>query len=196
MADATALLFPHDFAAPPAIAPQEKAPPPLTEGDLAAAREAGWQDGEQAGRTAALSAQSARAAEALTAIAQHLRDAQEAALAAAEANATALADVVIQTLATAFPTLADRYGADEIRRVIDLVRTALEQSADPEIRVHPSLADVVAEAVAPLRRPPRILPDAAIAPGDITIDWQDGGAARAAAPLWPKLMAALQPIGE
>lgn len=196
MADATALLFPQDFGAPPAVVPQAEAPPPLTEDDLAAAREAGRQEGEQAGRAAVLAEQSARTAEALTAIAQQLRDAQDAALAAAETNATAFADVVIQTLGTAFPTLADRYGADEIRRVIDLVRTALEHSVDPEIRVHPSLADVVAQAVAPLRRPPRILPDAAIAPGDITIDWKDGGAARAAAPLWPKLMAALQPIGE
>ncbi len=199
---ASLLLFPEDFAAahdaPPAPSPSP-ALPCITEDDVAAARAAGYADGERAGRDAACTELRVRVGEVLSLIATRLDAAHAAATQAAQANATALAHLLFDALGAAFPTLRARHGEAELRRVIAAVAPALTHESRVVVQVHPSLADAAAAELAALPThsgtAPRIEPHERIEPGDAVILWDGGSAVRDSAAVWREVLDALRPLG-
>lgn len=193
-------LFEEDFDAPSPSDLEVIAPPaaPLTQADIAAARE----DGIAEGRAAAC-AEAAVAAETLTATAdafmRELGSLREAMHTAAEENATAIARLLLDTLATLFPTLCTSHGEKEVRAVVSALLPGLAQESEVIIRAAPALADALAHEVA--RACPddaarvRILADIAVPPGDVRLRWHGGTATRDAATLWEAVAGVLAPSG-
>jgi flagellar biosynthesis/type III secretory pathway protein FliH len=200
--DAALLLFPHDFAAPPAplpAAPAAPAAPLFTEADLAAARDAGHAAGEAAARAAAAAARQDEATALLSTIAARLDGIADAATQAVDGCATSLARALFAALGAAFPALRATHGEAELRRVIAAVAPPLHRAAAFSVTVHPALAGAAAAALGPLtdaRAPaPEIVPDPAVALGDVRISWPDGSAVRDAEAVWQEIVAVLQPAG-
>lgn len=191
-------LFDEDFDAP--SDPEVIAPPaaPLTESDIAAARE----DGIAEGRAAA-SAEAAVAAETLAAAAdaliRELGSLRETMLATAEENATAIARLLLDTLATLFPALCARHAEKEARAVVAALLPGLTEEPEVVIRAAPRLVDALAHEVARAcpdgSRHVRIVADVAVPPGDVRLRWQGGTARRDAAALWEAVAEVLAPSG-
>ncbi len=202
MRDIATLLFQEDFARPaPAPPPPPSVPPPpmFDDTDMAAARAAGYDAGERAGRAAAAADVAARTVDALSVIAERLDALHDEAMQSVEVCATALARLLLGALGSAFPTLCARHGEAELCRVIATVMPALLRETGVVVRVHPALAGAVTAALAgvPARTapPPAVEPDATLAPGDVRIAWNGGGAARDSAATWRAVADVLQPLG-
>ncbi len=198
---AAMLLFPEDFAQARQQPPQQPEPPPpgFTPEDVAVARDAGFAAGERAGRDAAAAELRVRTAETLAVIATRLDGVHEAATEAAEASAAALAQLLLDALGAAFPTLRARHGEAELRRVIAAIAPALTREKQVVLRVHPSLAGAAAEVLATLPphtgAPPRIEACERIALGDAVVLWDGGSAVRDSAAAWREVAEALRPLG-
>ncbi len=193
-------LFDEDFDAPEPSDPEVIAPPaaPLTKADIAAARE----DGIAEGRAAAC-AEAAVAAKTLAgaadALIRELACLREAMHAEAEANATAIARLLLDTLATLFPALCARHAEAEACAVVCALMPGLVQEPEVVIRAAPALVDALAHEVTRAcpddARPVRIVADAAVPPGDVRLRWQGGSGRRDAAALWEAVAGALAPSG-
>jgi len=145
---------------------------------------AGYAEGETAARAEAEAAAAQAEARTLDAIAGGLGgmlaamdDAQSAAAAAATIAAS-------QALARAFPAFARAHGDDEVLATIrDALASAFDEprlvirlaEADFE-RIEPNLAEVAQRAGYPGRLV--TLDDGEIAPGDVRVEWADGGVIR------------------
>jgi flagellar assembly protein FliH len=200
--DATLLLFQDDFAAPPAppaAAPAMPAAPVFTEADIAAAHAAGHAAGEAAARAAAAAARQSEADALLAGIAACLDGVAEATSRAVDGCATSLARTLFAALGAAFPTLAAAHGEAEMRRVIAAVVPPLRRAAAFSVAVHPSLTEAAASALRPLTAAhaavPEVIPDPAMAPGDVRIAWPGGGAVRDVDSAWREIAAVLHPAG-
>ncbi len=162
----------------------------------------GFAQGEAQGRADATAAAEAAAERAREAIAAALSqafsgedDAAETALAAAPAAAA-------RALQIAFPAFAKRHGAQEI---LAAIREALARASD-EPRLVVRLAETDFDTIEPeLARltaragfPGRIvsLEDANVDPGDVRIEWADGGLARDLGRLSQRLADALTGLAE
>lgn len=193
-------LFEEDFDAPAPSDPEVIAPPaaPLTQADIAAAREDGITEGRTAACTeAAVAAKTlAAAADAFVRELGSLRDAMHA---AAEENATAIARLLLDTLATLFPMLCARHGEKEVRAVVAALLPGLAHEPEVIIRAAPGLADVltddVARACSDNASRVRVLSDIAVPPGDVRLRWNGGTATRDAAALWEAVAEVLAPSG-
>lgn len=193
-------LFDEDFDAPAPTDPEVIAPPaaPLTPADVAAARERGIEEGR-----AAAAAEAEVAAETLAAAADalihELVSLREAMHAAAEENATAIARLLLDTLATLFPALCARHAEAEARALVSALLPGLAREPEVVIRAAPELVDALAHEAA--RACPddshrvRIVSDIAIPPGDVRLRWQGGAARRDAAGLWEAVAEVLAPSG-
>jgi flagellar assembly protein FliH len=196
-------LFPDNLDEPAPVpaampaAPPPPEPPPLTEADLARARAEGFAEGSRAGRAAAEAEREALVARALEAIAGQLEGATATVARIAEESAMAIARLVMDTVAIAYPTLAARYGEAELRAFIDTVLPPLSREPEVTIHVHPALADALAAQIAPmrLRKVPQIIPDEAIAHGNGLVLWENGLAERDAGRAWTEIAQALRPLG-
>lgn len=201
MPDTFLVLYPEDFAEPkPRAAPPPAAVEPgFSAADIAAARAEGYASGEAAGRAAAAADRHTHLAEALARLAERLAAAEDAATAAVEMRALALAQVMRDALAAAFPSLTRLHGAAEMRGVIAAVMPALSREASVTMHVPPDLLEAARAALdgLNLRRaaPPRIVADDRLRPGDIEIAWDDGRAVRDGAAIWREVVAALAPLG-
>jgi flagellar biosynthesis/type III secretory pathway protein FliH len=136
-------------------------------------------------------------ARALAAIATQLADATQVVAARAEANAEAVARLVMDTLAVTLPTLAARHGAAEIAAFIAALHAPLAEVTAFTIHVHPSLTVPVAEHLAALGTgvAAQVLPDAALPIGDARAEWAEGRAIRAASRARDAVADTLRPLG-
>ena len=158
-------------SAPP---PPEAGPDP-TEASLAEARRSGWEDGHAAGLAEATGARDAAAARAADHALAALRDAQDAARAAAEEVATGLARIAVAMMDAALPGLAAENGAALAAAFARRIAPALEAMPEARLLVPPGCA---AETRALLGAATlAIEEDAALPPGDARAEWRGGGAA-------------------
>lgn len=140
--------------------------------DLEAARRAGQESGEAAGRRAA----------ALDTIAAELRAARARIAAISERRADEAARLMATALQTLLPDLAARHGPGEARGVCRFVLGGILDEPEVTIRVSEEVRDLVqaeVDGLDPDRAPHLVLiGDVTLAPGDVRITWGDGGAVR------------------
>lgn len=177
--------------------PEPEIPPPPTfsEEEMAAARAAGYADGEHAGRSMAERSVEARLSAAVEmvghAIPGLLADRQQMMDALARDSAR-LAHAIVEKL---FPTLAARFGLAEIEAVIaDGVSRALDE---PRllVRVSPDNAAALAERLDALAKHGgydgrvSIISEESLGPADVRVEWGDGGAERMTQRAWTEVTA-------
>lgn len=194
--------FDEDFDAPP---PPPAAPEPeiiepvFTADELETAR----RDAAFAAREAALAEAEtngkATARRALTSIADQIAAMRDEAAAVAEETAEAIARLLLDCFATAFPALSRRHGADETAAVLRAILPALRQEPKIAVRVSPHVIDAIKadiDAIDPdLIARVRLVPTDAMAPEDIRIDWEHGTAIRDTTALWRRIEDVLAPAG-
>ncbi len=119
-------LFAEDFDLPRAAPEPEVIEPVFSVSELTAAREAAWHEGP-CGRVARGGGQPMQSAtkQAIVQISELLRAESQAGAARAEQDAAAIAQLLLDSLAATFPTLAARYGEAEVRAIIRTVLPAL-----------------------------------------------------------------------
>ena len=195
-----AAFFEEDFDLPPrSAAPPEPEiiEPVFSLAEVEAARADGWRDGRQAALAETAASSEASAREALSRIAASLTDAREEAAALAEAAAEAIALLVMDGFAAAFPALCARHGDGELRAIIRAILPSLHQEAKIVVRVAPHSSKATIDEIE--RLDPELVPSVqvvptdAVAQGDIRIAWRNGGAVRDTAALWRDIAAILAP---
>jgi len=177
--------------------PEPEVPPPPTfsEEELAAARAAGYADGEHAGRSMAERSIENRLSAAVEmvghAIPGLLVDRQQMMDGLARDSAR-LAHAIVAKL---FPTLAERYGLAEIEAVIaDGVSRALDEPR-VLVRVSPDNAAALAERIEALSLQGgydgrvSIISEESLGPADVRVEWGDGGAERMTQRAWTEVTA-------
>lgn len=193
-------MFDDDLELPDARDPEVIGPASalLTQADLAAARADAWAEGRESARAGAEAA-AAVLAEAAVALARETASLRDELRDEAEANASALARLLLDTLAALFPALCARNGEAEVRAVARALLPGL--SAEPEIvvRANPAISAALEADIAGLTEDDpgriRVLADPAMAPSDVRLRWRGGFGARDAAALWEEVAAALAPAG-
>ncbi len=196
------VLFAEEFdALETAISPAPPAapepPPALTDADLAAARAIAYQEGLRAGLEEAEGR--ARLAEeaASTALTQALADARDRGVETIRASAQTLSQTIMCAFASLLPEFSAQHGPAEAAGLVEGLLPMLSQQPRLAIRAHPQTLPALQRAVAAHAGEARIslTGNAALAEGDVTIDWQDGGAVRDTALLLAECRAALKPLG-
>jgi flagellar biosynthesis/type III secretory pathway protein FliH len=192
-------LFAEDFDRPETAPEPEAIEPVYSAGDLAAAREAAWQDGREAGLKAAAASDAAATHRATQALVEQFAAECDAAASRAEQSAETIARLLLDSLAATFPALCARYGDAEVRSIVRSVLPALSQEPTVTVRAHPRTARAVRQEIA------RLDPDIAahietvecdaMLPGDVRIAWRNGSATRDAAALWQQVAEILAPAG-
>ncbi len=171
--------------------PEPEPPAPtFTEEELAEARRQSFEEGRQAGETAALESRE----EAILALLKDL-GAETAEIAQRQQKANAeLADTAVQVAlavsARMLPQLIARHGGDEIE---DLVRHCLaDLMEEPRIvvRVADGMLDDIRDRTSRIKTETGypgtfvLLADGDLAPGDSRVEWADGGAERLGSHVW------------
>ena len=193
-------LFAEDFDRPQADAAEPEAPEPVfSAADLAAARTAAWREGNAAGLADTAANDDAATRRAVESIAVQFAAAGEAAVAHAEQSADAIARLLLDSLAAAFPTLCACYGEAEVQAIVRSVLPALTQEPSVTVRANPLTAPAIMREIGrldpDLGARVRIVECDAMTPGDVRIAWRNGAAVRDAAALWEQVAAVLAPAG-
>src|ERR1700760_3428977 len=108
-------LFPEDFDGPEEAPEPEVIEPVFSVSELAAARDAAWQEGHAAGLQAATESEAAATRQALEAIGEQFVAEREAGAEWAEQSAESIARLLLDSLAATFPKLCASYGDAEVR---------------------------------------------------------------------------------
>jgi len=192
-------LFGEDFDRPEAAPEPEAIEPVFSAAELANARETASREGNAAGRDAAVASDAAATRVAIEALAAQFADARETAAALAEQSADAIARLLLDSLAAAFPVLCASYGEAEVQAIVRSVLPALNQEQAVTVRTNPLTARSL------LREIGRLEPDFvsrvqivecdAMTPGDVKISWRNGAVVRDATALWEQVAAILAPAG-
>ena len=201
-------LFSRDFDDPVAggvivldepDAAESTAAPAITQDVLDQARAVAHAHGLAAGRAEAAAEREAERHALLVALLDQLRDADAQIRGAVEEAGTALARLVLASLAAGFPSLCARHGAAELGRFTPEVIALLAHEPRIVIRVHPAMVPALDECLATLEPERRetivIEPRSALIPGDARIAWRHGLAVRDAAALQARLADILAPLG-
>jgi flagellar assembly protein FliH len=193
------MLFEEDFDRPESVPEPEATEPIFSAADLANAREAAWQEGSAAGLEAAAASDAAATRRAIESVAAQFADASDTAAALGEQTADAIARLLLDSLAAAFPVLCACYGEAEVQAIVRSVLPALTREQAVTVRTNPLTARSL------LREIGRLDPDFAsrvqivecdaMTPGDVKISWHNGAAVRDATALWEKVAAILAPAG-
>jgi flagellar assembly protein FliH len=179
---------------------EEPAPPTFSEAELAAARAAGYADGEAAGREAATGATETKLTELMQQIAGYvpgLANDRDQAVSAVSHEAARLAHAMVRRM---LPELARRYRVEEIEAVvIDSLGKALDL---PRIliRAPADLAGYLGDRLETVARQHGfagrvvVLSDKSLGPSDVKVEWGDGGAERCVQRAWSDLEATVQRV--
>jgi flagellar assembly protein FliH len=201
-------------AASPAPAPAQASAPAVSEEDVARARRegqaAGYAEGEAAGRRAAFDEGRAAGREEahqagahLTAEALAALDLRMQALLARHAETQAEAErralgVARAAVAKLFPVLAAREGLGEVEGLLADCLARLGEEPRVVVRVADDLYDALDAQIPALARKSGfegkvvLLSEPDLAPGDLRVEWADGGAERDAAALAAEVDALLE----
>jgi flagellar assembly protein FliH len=193
------LLFDEDFDQPARVPDPEVIAPVFTAAELMAAREEAAQDSRD--RTLAEVEASAQisSSRALAEIAAQITAAREEAVSFAEQSAEAIARLLLDCFAAAFPALSARHGPAELAAVLRQILPALHHEPKITVRVNPGLVPAMTEELqsldTELAARVRLVPADSVAVGDVRITWQNGAATRDAASLWRQIESILAPVG-
>ncbi|MGE4044425.1 MAG: hypothetical protein AB7F35_06205 [Acetobacteraceae bacterium] len=189
-----AVLFEEDFDQPPA--PETPPEPEIVEpsfsgADMEAVRAEGWQEGHTAGLAAAEATSESVARQALSRIAEQAELARSEVTALVETNAEAIAQLLMDAFAAAFPSMCAKHGAPELRRAVQKIIPPLRKEPRITVRVCPQMAADVTDEISRLdpEMQPRIqvIATETMRPGDIRVNWEDGEGTRDTARLWNEI---------
>jgi flagellar biosynthesis/type III secretory pathway protein FliH len=196
----TIMLFGEDFDRVEDAPEPEVIAPTFSIGELTEAREAAWQDGHAVGLQEAAAESAASIRRAMEHIATQLSEERDVVAVRAEQHAKTIAQLLLDSLAAAFPELCARHGDDEVRAIIRIVMPGLIQEPAITVRAHPRTIAAVAQEIAhadpELAARITTIECDAMAPGDVRVTWHNGAAIRDAAKLWHDVAEALLPIKE
>jgi flagellar assembly protein FliH len=197
-----AALFDEDFDHPPAPPPPpepEVIEPTFTAGEVEAARENAWHEGHEAGTVEAKTADTAIARQVLIQVAAQMEASRAEVGQIAEQSADAIARVLLDCFAAAFPAISARHGEREVQEIIRSVLPALRHEPKIAIRLHPAAARCVREEIEQLDPDQAchidLIPTDAMGLGDVRISWRNGAAVRDTAALWQQIADILAPAG-
>ena len=162
-------LFEEDFDRPESAAEPEVIEPIFSAAELADAREAAWRAGNAAGAEEAAAGDAAAARRAIESIAAQFADARDAAATLAEQTADAIARLLLDSLAAAFPVLCASCGEAEVQAIVRSVLPALNQEQAVTVRTNPLTARSL------LREIGRLDPDFAARVQIVECDSDDAG---------------------
>lgn len=177
----------HIFDAPPKEEIVEDLPPPpptFSEEELAAAKDIAFEQGRQQGQREQVESREQFIAQSLETIARnfsHLFAAETVRESVFEKEALRLA---LSALDVLFPTLNDRLGHEEVHRSIEKTLTAHRKTKEINIRVPVGTKGEIETLITRIRTGEhdevlwRVTEDLALAPGDCSLEWSDGGAVR------------------
>lgn len=150
--------------------------------ELRAATDQAYEEGCEATRHTAARSSVAQRDAALAALAGHLSTTQKQSVRIVEQALDAIACTTLSLLTVALPALCANYAEDELRALLQRVLPPIRQLPEMHIRVHPSLREALEEETGAVLdgSGTRItwIDSSKLAPGDIAITWQNGGALR------------------
>lgn len=161
--------------------------------DLARAREEGFAAGKEAGAQEAEQATERAIAQALGAIAQQLPAMAELQSGAIERQSRESIDLALTIIRKLFPRFARRHGLSEIESLVAECLGRLREEPRVVIRVADSLLDPVRERVTGIAAQCAyegrivLLSEDGLMPGDVRVEWADGGAERDSGQLWREI---------
>jgi flagellar biosynthesis/type III secretory pathway protein FliH len=192
-------LFEEDFDQPERVAEPDAIEPVYSAADLTNLSEAAWREGNAAGQQEAAASDAATTRRAIESLAAQCTDARDAATARAEQTADAIARLLLDSLAAAFPVLCACYGEAEVQAIVRSVLPALTQEQVVTVRTNrltaPALVREIGRLDPALAARVQIVECDAMTPGDVKIDWHNGRAIRDATALWEQVAAVLAPAG-
>lgn len=185
----------QDATAAAAAEPEEpeEEVPTFGEQDVEQARQEGHAAGREQGIAEAAEATERHIAESLDVVAGRLEallDASQRATEQASRDAMAAGVAVARKL---FPAFSRRHGLDEIEGIIAEVMSRCAEEPQITIRVNDALQGAVSERVEAAARARgfagtvSVTADPSIAPGDVALDWSDGGAVRDTERMWREI---------
>jgi hypothetical protein len=178
-------LFGEDFDADAiALAPTPPPDPPqvITEAMVNAAREAGYAAGMRDGKLAEANKQAAGLARALTEMTRQLELLSATIETRLATHAEAIARLMLATLRATFPQLCALHGEAEAVALARSLLPRLRRQAILIIRGSPSLLEQlkneIPTSLMPLMTAWHWVETTGMAPGDMTIEWENGEARR------------------
>ena len=190
-------LFDTSFE-PEHIAEKEKpveAPPEpkYFEEDLERARAEGLATGEGTGRESALQGIEQSATQTLASLEKLLPELRQELVAIEERQAYAAVEVSTALVRKIFPRLVQDHGLGEIESVVREAMARLRDEPRIVVRVCDAMLDTVKDRVGALARDAGFegaivfLAENNMAPGDVRIEWADGGAERDTERVWQEI---------
>jgi flagellar biosynthesis/type III secretory pathway protein FliH len=193
------LLFDEDFDVPATAPEPEVILPVFSAAELMAAREEAAQASRDIALAEADTTERAMAGRTLTRIATQIAESRLEAVSIAEQSAEAIARLLLDCFATAFPALSARHGSAELAAVLREILPALHREPQITVRISPhmiaAMTDEIRSLDADLLARVRLIPTDAVAPGDARITWENGAATRDASALWGQIENILAPAG-
>jgi flagellar assembly protein FliH len=192
-------LFDEDFDLPPASEEPEVIEPLYTSAEMMEARATAALDSRDSALLEANVSSHAAAARALGVIAAQMADAHAEAMTIAEQSAEAIARLLLDCFAVAFPALSARHGPAEMAAVLRKILPALRREPKIAIRISPHLVAAMTDELhaldADVAARVRLIPTDAVEPGDARVTWENGSATRDTASLWNQIEGILAPAG-
>jgi flagellar assembly protein FliH len=209
LGDGEGILYVEDFDAPPSPRASETVPVPVpvpepqepvfSKGDVMAAHAAGRQEGLQAALADAQLLQAQVQAAATQALADALAAGRGALERVAVQQAQTASRAVLSILRAAVPETMARHAQTELDAVLAALLPGLRSEPELRVRAHPGGTDHVRDSlIAMLAGEGGVLSvsaDPALAPGDVQINWADGGARRDCTEIYAGIRDALAPLG-
>jgi flagellar biosynthesis/type III secretory pathway protein FliH len=194
------ILYAEDFdapASPDAPLVPDTISPQIAPEELDAARAEGHQAGLAEARQEEATIQAELRTAALSAIGDALGCARADASRIAHTMADELAATLLALLHAALPAAAEALAGREVIALVAALLPGLRREPNASIHVHPSLLGAIAADLQTLWPDHggrlAVTPDAALAPSDVRVSWEDGEARRDTRALWQNLRVALSP---
>ncbi len=176
------------------------AAPKFGEEDLEKARAEGFAAGKETGERDAMQAIEQQISQALSAIGERLSGLSKAQAEANEHQARDAIEVALAVVRKMLPRMAGRHGLAEIESVVSDCLARLRAEPRIVIRVADSLLDEVEQRVSALAARAGFegktvyLSQEGLQPGDIRVEWADGGAERDSDRLWSEIDQLIAPL--
>lgn len=176
------------------IAPTRKPPPPkFGEADLEQARVEGHEAGKTAGAQEAMQTIEQQISQAVNAISEQMNTLSEAQVKTNERQGHETLEVALSVVRKLFPRLSDKNGLAEIEAVVRDCLERLRNEPHIVIRICDSLLDPVEARLGEVATQAGFegkivyLSQDGLSPGDVRVEWADGGAERDSEQLWREI---------
>ena len=202
MAAVRRFLFDNSFdlakpAPPPVVEEEPPAPEPVeptfSAAEVEAAKREGFEAGRQQGQSDAMDSIEQSLATALQSTGDQLAELLALQRAGEESRRAEAMEISLSSLGAIFPSLLETFGLAEIESAIGQALKGLQQEPRVVIRVADEMIDPLRGQVDALSSHNGfegklvLVPDAALGPGSVRIEWASGGAERDCMQTWQEL---------